>query len=207
MTSAKIRLFRTARPTKAAIMNSPCYSTYLLQIVQTIYNYFHSLVWHSKSSRRGLLYTTCGILSLSFRNCKAKCSGRGWTTMASRDRLMKPVCHSKSNTMVYWIVTQYNIDYAVYKEQPQKSLSGVFLCLSAQKQKRELNNSYWKNMRKRPNFCEATAAGFFRHNVLEESLKIPYWWRVTVQIWVDSASEWLKRSSLAVPSIRSTTRN
>ena len=169
MTSAKIRLFRTARPTKAAIMNSPCYSTYLLQIVQTIYNYFHSLVWHSKSSRRGLLYTTCGILSLSFRNCKAKCSGRGWTTTASRDRLMKPVCHSKANTIVYWIVTRCNIDYAVYKEQPQKITFRCFSLFECSKTKKELNNLYWKNMRKQPNFCDATAAGFFRNNVLERT--------------------------------------
>ena len=137
MTSAKIRLFRTARPTKAAIMNSPCYSTYLLQIVQTIYNYIYSLVWHSKSSRRGLLYTTCGIPSLSFRNCKAKCSGRGWTTMASRDRLMKPVCHSKANTIVYWIVTRYNIDYAVYKAQPQKNHFPVFFFVWVLKNKKK----------------------------------------------------------------------
>jgi len=120
----------------------PCYSTYLLQIVQTIYNYIYSLVWHSKSSRRGLLYTTCGIPSLSFRNCKAKCSGRGWTTMASRDRLMKPVCHSKATTIVYWIVTRYNIDYAVYKAQSQKNHFPVFFFVWMLKTKKKLNNFY-----------------------------------------------------------------
>ena len=120
----------------------PCYPTYLLQIVQTIYNYFYSLVWHSKSSRSGFLYTTCGIPSLSFRNCKAKCSGRGWTTMASRDRLMKPVCHSKATTIVYWIVTRYNIDYAVYKAQSQNNHFPVFFIIWVLKTKKELNNLY-----------------------------------------------------------------
>ena len=47
------------------------------------------------------------------------------------------------------------------------------------KRKRGLN----VNMRKQPTFCDATT-GFPRNDVWETSAEIPYWWRVTKQIWV-----------------------
>ena len=56
------------------------------------------------------------------------------------------------------------------------------------------------SLSKQPRFCEATT-GFPRNDVWETSAEIPYWWRVTIQIWLVL---WLVEKLL--PPIRSSTQ-
>ena len=50
-------------------------------------------------------------------------------------------------------------------------VGGIFMC------------GVLSTLRKQPAFCDA-ATGFPRNDVWETSAEIPYWWRITTQVWV-----------------------
>ena len=63
---------------------------------------------------------------------------------------------------------------------------------------------FWVNLRKQPTFGDATT-GFPPNDAWETSAEIPYWWRVTFYVDLDSASDWLKQISLAPRPIKIST--
>ena len=61
----------------------------------------------------------------------------------------------------------------------------------AEEQNQSFPFCFWVHLTKQPTMHKAST-GFPRNKVCGMSVKIPYWWRVTTQIWVVPASDLLK---------------